>query len=133
MEIKKLTDELSVSGQIISEDLIQLQKAGVKSIICNRPDQEDPGQPDFDSLATEAKALGMEVKFMPVVSGQISKENAHEFGELTQALATPIHAYCRSGMRCTTLWALSELEKGGDRNRILANTEMAGYNLSKML
>jgi sulfide:quinone oxidoreductase len=29
------------------------------------------------------------------------------FGQLLDELPKPVFAYCRSGMRCTTLWRLS--------------------------
>ncbi|WP_224019988.1 beta-lactamase hydrolase domain-containing protein, partial [Burkholderia vietnamiensis] len=40
MNIRKLTDTLSVSPQIAATDLPALQAAGVRAIVCNRPDGE---------------------------------------------------------------------------------------------
>ena len=39
-----LSDTLSVAGQISPADLPAIARAGFKSLICNRPDGESPGQ-----------------------------------------------------------------------------------------
>ena len=47
MKIKKISDQLSVADQIIPKDVLKIVKAGFKSIVCNRPDDEVPGQPAY--------------------------------------------------------------------------------------
>ena len=133
MEIKTLNSTLGVSGQITPEDLQNLHASGVQSIVCNRPNQEEANQPDFDSIAEAAKELGMNTVFMPVVSGQITQADGAAFGKLLNSLPGPVHAYCRSGMRCTTLWALSELAEGRDRATLIEQAKQAGYDLSGSL
>jgi sulfide:quinone oxidoreductase len=49
MTIRKLTDTLSVSPQIAAADLPALHAAGIRAIICNRPDGEGPDQPTVRS------------------------------------------------------------------------------------
>jgi sulfide:quinone oxidoreductase len=132
MDIKTINEELSVSGQLSIDDIDKLKQAGVKSIICNRPDNEDPGQLSYQSIEQIAKEKGLEFRFMPVVSGQVSVENGIEFGELTKNLPKPVHAYCRSGTRCTTLWAISQLKSGVDKDVVLSQAAKAGYDLSKV-
>jgi sulfide:quinone oxidoreductase len=133
MDKKIIHENLTVSGQITTEDVANLKAQGVKSIICNRPDSEDQGQPDSDVIAQAAKDNGLEFIFMPVISGKVTPENGVEFGEKIKSLPEPIHAYCRSGTRCTTLWALSELDQGKDRQHVLEQALKAGYNLSKSI
>ena len=45
MEYRQITDEYAVSGQIAADDIAAIKAAGFRSIICNRPDDEQPGQP----------------------------------------------------------------------------------------
>lgn len=133
MEQKKLDSEITVSGQISLEDLQQLHASGVKTIICNRFDHEDRGQADFQVIANAAKELGMDAYFMPVASGRVTEENGEQFGKLLDQAQKPVHAYCRSGMRCATLWALSELKRGVDRETLIKKTAEAGYNVLKAI
>ena len=43
----------------------------------------------------------------------------------------PVLAFCRTGTRCTTLWALTQADEQ-DNASILANAEQAGYDLSQL-
>jgi sulfide:quinone oxidoreductase len=133
MDKKVINNDLSVSGQISTDDVATLKSEGVKSIICNRPDNEDQGQPAHDEIQKAAVDNGLEFHFMPVISGKVTLENGKTFGQFLQSLPKPIHAYCRSGTRCTTLWAIAQLEDGKDRGEILQQALGAGYNLSKTI
>ena len=53
MEIKKLTDDLSVSGQIAPADLERLCASGFGQWIVNRPDSESPDQPPFERIPVQ--------------------------------------------------------------------------------
>jgi len=57
MKINKITHYVSVSPQIKPEDVKTLAEQGFKSIICNRPDGEDPDQPNFAEIEAEAKKI----------------------------------------------------------------------------
>ena len=50
MEYREISNNYSVSGQILPEEIAAVKAAGFKSIICNRPDNEQPGQPSADSV-----------------------------------------------------------------------------------
>lgn len=51
-----IDDNFSTSPQISVEDLIDIKAAGFRSVICNRPDNEDGGaHPDHNLLEAEAK------------------------------------------------------------------------------
>ena len=45
MEYRQITEDYAVSGQIAAEDVGAIKAAGFRSVICNRPDEEQPGQP----------------------------------------------------------------------------------------
>lgn len=103
MEPKSLTDGLSVAGQVRPEDVPQLAREGFKAIICNRPDDEEPGQPDFAEIAAAARAQGMEARHIPVDAARPVAMQKDEFARALAELPGPVLAYCRTGNRCTLL------------------------------
>jgi uncharacterized protein (TIGR01244 family) len=106
MEYREISDNYSVSGQILPDDIAALKAAGFKSVICNRPDNEQPGQPSSDSMKQAAEAAGLEFRYIPVISGQITEENVADQALALEDLQGPVFAYCRTGARCTNLYAL---------------------------
>jgi sulfide:quinone oxidoreductase len=128
MQVKPIDTRLSVGPQIAPEDIAELAARGFRSVVCNRPDGEGPDQPSFAEIETAAQAAGLEARHIPV-TGQPSPEQAERFGEALRELPGPVFAYCRSGMRAATLWALSA---AGSRPvaEILAAAKSAGYDLS---
>jgi sulfide:quinone oxidoreductase len=128
MDIKKLTDRLSVGGQITLADVAELKRMGFRAILSNRPDGEGPDQPSFAEIEAAAKEHGLEARHQPV-SSPVTDEDAVAFGEALDALPGPVFAHCRSGTRSATLWALSQ---AGERpmTDILGRAKAAGYDLS---
>lgn len=106
MDLRFLTEELAVAGQIDANGLEAALAAGFKTIICNRPDSE-PGAVAFDSLKTIAEAAGTPFIYQPVVSGALTDEDARQFADIYEAAEKPVLAYCRSGARCTELYAMA--------------------------
>ena len=112
MEYREISDDYSVSGQIQPEDVTAIKEAGFKSIICNRPDDEQPGQPSADTVKAAVEAAGLAFRYIPVISGQITAENVADQAEALDELDGPVFAYCRSGARCTNLYGLIQQSKG---------------------
>ena len=108
MEIKALTPHLSVSPQILVADMQNVAEAGFKALICNRPDGEAPDQPSFKEIEAAANQFGLQAQYLPVETGKVSDADGKAFGERLASLPGPVLAYCRSGMRSTTMWALSQ-------------------------
>ncbi len=129
MEIKRITDKVSVTPQITAEDMAEIKKAGIRAIICNRPDGEGADQPSFEEIQNAAKKAGLEAAYVPVESGMVTDENVDEFGVALKDLPRPLLAYCRSGTRSATLWSLHEAKKR-PLPEILAATKSAGYDMN---
>lgn len=107
MDMRYLTDELAVAGQITAEDIPAIAAEGFKTVICNRPDSE-PGAISHDEIESTARKAGLEFRYIPVVSGAITADNVTDMGEAMTLLPKPVFAYCRSGARCTNLFALTK-------------------------
>jgi sulfide:quinone oxidoreductase len=132
MKFSKINNELTVSDQITIEDLKEIQAQGYKTIFCNRPDQESEGQLAFSVIEKEAQSIGIKAIHQPVIGGQISDDDIAQFGSSFELAQKPVFAYCRTGTRCSTLWALSHAKKM-PIDEILNKTQIAGYDLSPLL
>lgn len=128
-KVKNLTPFLSVSPQISEADVGILAAQGFKAVINNRPDGESPDQPAGAVIEAASRRLGLEYRHIPVVSGRVTDDDAAAFAEALSEIKGPALAFCRTGTRCVTLWALSEAHHL-DPDAILKTAAMAGYDLS---
>lgn len=131
MDLRQLTPDLAVSPQIEIEDLAALADAGFKMIINNRPDNEVSPDLHDQAMRLAAENLGLTYRYLPFEPGQISPDLIDGFAEATRG-ARPVLAYCRSGNRCTVLWALTQAGRRplDEISEIAAN---AGYDLSPVM
>lgn len=129
MPIHQLTDRLSVAAQISADDIADLAAAGFRSLINNRPDGEVEGQPSNAALAAVAAQHGLAWRYLPVRSGQVGDQDADDFADALRELPAPVLAFCRSGTRSSSLWAL---QADGDTDAILQTARRAGYDLSAL-
>jgi len=104
MNIRQLSPDFSTSGQITPEQVTELAAMGFKSIVCARPDNEDPGQPDFVEIEAAAKAAGLAITHIPV-SGMLGEGQIIRFHQAWEDMPKPMFGYCRSGGRAGSLYA----------------------------
>lgn len=133
LQIKPLTREFSVSPQILLDDLSTIAKLGFKSIINNRPDGEDNEQPNHQILQRKCSELGLKYQYLPVIPGQITKQNSQDMSDYMSQLEKPILAFCRTGTRSCLLWLgtandSNALKDGMER----ANTQGYTFNLNQI-
>ncbi|MEN8887878.1 MAG: TIGR01244 family sulfur transferase, partial [Celeribacter marinus] len=97
--------------------------------ICNRPDEEIEGALQSDAMAEAAQAAGLNFLYLPIYPGQFTGDLIVETQRAFAELDGPVYAYCRSGTRSTTAWALSQ---AGTRpaDEIMSEAASAGYDLS---
>jgi len=129
MQIKSLSEAIAVSPQIEATDIDALQQQGYRSIICNRPDGEGTDQPGFAEIAAAATEAGLSARYVPVQSGKVTDTNADDFRDAMRELPGPVLAYCRTGTRSATLWALSQATQQPIAD-ILSAARGAGYDLN---
>lgn len=127
-EIRKVTEDFSVAPQISEEDVAEIAAAGFKTIIANRPDGEGgPNQPTMGAIRAKAESLGLSFHALPF-SGGPSSEIASRQGELIAESVKPVLAYCRTGTRSITAWALSQAGEG-TASDVISAAANAGYDL----
>ncbi len=129
MDLRKISSHLSVSPQIMPDDMAAIKEAGFRAIICNRPDGEGADQPSFDEVQKAAEAAGLEARYVPIKAGMVSDQDVEAFGAALDTLPGPTLAYCRTGTRSATLWSFHE-SKNRPMPEILAATKAAGYDMN---
>ncbi|MEO0982026.1 MAG: TIGR01244 family sulfur transferase [Pseudomonadota bacterium] len=127
-DFRKVTETLSVSPQITEADLEAAAAQGFKTIICNRPDGEALGQPKSAALKAKAAALGLAYVELPF-GGAPTQDIVSRQGAAIDGAEAPVLAFCRSGTRSITAWALSRAG-GEDPDKVIAAAAEAGYDLS---
>lgn len=132
MDLRPITPAYAVSPQIDPDDMPAIAAAGYKSVMCNRPDGEEFGQPDFNEIARAAETAGIEARWVPIVSGRVSPEDLAAFNAALDEMPGPVLAYCRSGTRCTMLWAIAQHGILPDED-IRSATSEAGYDMAGLL
>ncbi len=128
MDIKALTSELSVSPQIFAAELPSIAQSGFRSVVCNRPDGEGADQPGYSELERAASDHGLQIRYLPAESGKVSDAQGAAFGQLMAELPKPVLAFCRTGMRSTTMWALSQAGQM-PLPQIIETASRAGFDL----
>jgi sulfide:quinone oxidoreductase len=129
----KISDTLSVSGQVEVADLAELRNLGVTMLVCNRPDDESEGQVSVAEISVKASALGMEVINIPFRSGQATDAQVDDFVRVVRVAkgeGKKIHAYCRTGSRSSCLWAAASVKSGESVSAVLAKVSELGIDVS---
>ena len=132
MDIRPLSAELSVSPQIAVTDMDAIAGAGFRSIICNRPDGEGADQPGYTEIERSGTERGLQIRYLPAESGKVTDEQGAAFGKLMAELPKPVLAFCRTGMRSTTMWALTQAASV-PLPQIMERSSKAGFDLKALI
>jgi uncharacterized protein (TIGR01244 family) len=131
LDLKRINDHVSVSGQIQPQDVAALKAAGFVAIVNNRPDGESPDQPAGAEIEAAAKAAGLDYHFIPLGREGVSPDMVAKTKSVLEGSAGPVFCFCRSGTRSTTLWALSQAGDM-DAGEIISQAAEAGYDMSHL-
>jgi uncharacterized protein (TIGR01244 family) len=131
LELKRINEHVSVAPQIRPGDLATLKAEGFTTVINNRPDGEAPDQPTSLEIEQAARAAGLVYHFIPLGRDGVSPDMVERMSDALDRSEGPVLAYCRSGTRSTTLWALSRAGKE-PADRIIAEAAAAGYDVSHL-
>ncbi len=105
MDIRTINEEYSVTGQISVSDVDAIKAMGFKSMVCHRPDNEEPGQPAFADIAARAEELGMKITHIPVVGAiGVTPDGVVQMAAAIAEFPAPMLGFCRSGARSTTIY-----------------------------
>jgi len=131
LDLKRINDHVSVSGQISPEDIATLKSLGFVAIVNNRPDGESPDQPAGEEIEAAAKAAGLAYHAIPLGREGVNADLVEKTKAVIEGSDGPVFCFCRSGTRSTTLWALSQAGEM-DASEIISQAAEAGYDMSHL-
>ena len=130
MSPRPLSANVWASPQLSPDVMPQLAAEGIRRIISNRPDGEDPGQPSGAEMEAAARGSGLDFAWVPV-TGLPGPDQVSAVAELL-ADKTPTVMFCRSGMRSAAVWAMAESAGGADAANLREAAASAGYDLGRL-
>jgi len=132
-DFKHVTDDLSVAPQIGLADVAEAARLGFTTLINNRPDGEEPGQPTSAQVEAAAREAGLAYAHIPVRGGPGPAE-VEAVREVVDAADGPVLAFCRSGTRSIVTWSIGQAQSGArSRGELVSLGREAGYDLSGVL
>jgi uncharacterized protein (TIGR01244 family) len=103
----EVAEKLSISAQPQIEDFAELKRLGFATVINNRPDGEEAGQPGTTAEEAAARAAGLAYVHIPVTGPGMTEGDAQRFRDAIERSPGPAVAHCRTGARSLYLWMLS--------------------------
>lgn len=125
-----LDEGLAVAPQIAPEDVAAIAAAGFGVILCNRPDDEEPGQPAAADIAALAQEAGLAFHHLPIDARGIGPAHLDAMASIV-AEGGRVLAYCRSGTRSSMLWALHSAATTPP-DAVIAAAARGGYQLDAL-
>ncbi|RCL01528.1 MAG: hypothetical protein JSC085_000415 [Candidatus Tokpelaia sp. JSC085] len=108
MNIHENDDGVYISSQISTDDLQAIADVGIRTVICNRPDREDEGQPDFLLIQQAAAEYNISLYYVPVTGSGVAENSLQAMITILTQAERPLLAYCRSGNRSDTIYRLAK-------------------------
>ena len=86
---------------------------GIKSVINNRPDEEQGLPINSEQAETAAHKHGLNYTYLPAAHHDLlGQELIDSFDAASTSVPGPVLAYCRTGNRSSILWALATAKRG---------------------
>ena len=128
--IRRVTADFSVAPQLTAADITAAAALGFRTLVNNRPDGEAAGQLESGEAEAAARAAGLVYLALPF-QGSPTGAVVDETVRLLAAAPGPVLAYCRTGTRSVTAWAMAQAKLGAlGVDEIVARAREAGYDLS---
>jgi sulfide:quinone oxidoreductase len=115
-----LAPGVSAAGKLDRADIEALADAGVRTIVNNRPDGEDPGQLTAAEARDVAEARGVAYHHIPITAATLTTGDVDAMEAVLANAERPVVLHCRSGTRSTLLWALVCLRQGAEPASLIA-------------
>lgn len=130
--LANLAPGIAAAGKLDRQDIEALAASGVKTIVNNRPDNEDPGQLPAAEARQLAEARGIAYHHIPVTAATLSRADVDAFAAVLKSAPQPIVVHCRSGTRSTLLWSLTRLREGADPVALVAEAARNGIDIAAL-
>jgi len=128
--IRQVTPDFFVAPQLSPVDIAAAAALGVKLIVNNRPEGESADQTAGAEMKAAAEAAGIAYRALPFVMPPPPAIVA-ETAEILEDVPGPVLAYCRTGTRSVTAWAMAQALQGErSPDELIALAGKAGYDLN---
>jgi uncharacterized protein (TIGR01244 family) len=128
-DFKKVNDDLSIAGQISSEELKQLAVEGFKSVL-NLRDSDENGF--FHDEKQEAQIVGLEYTNIPLNSQAPNPKLTAQAIQAVENLPKPILIHCAGGARAGGIALIAEaIQAGLTYEEIAQKANELGINLEQ--
>jgi uncharacterized protein (TIGR01244 family) len=127
--LAELEPGLSATGKLDRGDIEALAQAGIRTIVNNRPDGEDPGQLPAAEARRIAEGHGIHYHHIPVTGPSLSRADVDAFAAVLATEPTPMVVHCRSGTRSALLWALARMRDGAEPSELVAEAARRGIDI----
>ena len=107
MSIYRLSRTCAVSGQIAAADIPALADEGFTTVICNRPDGEEFGQPLSSDVRAACEQHRIAFHYIPIDRSGLTAGMVERFRDAVANSDRLVLAYCRSGQRSSVIWQAS--------------------------
>ncbi|GJD19845.1 hypothetical protein RIVM261_048010 [Rivularia sp. IAM M-261] len=126
---KKVSDNLSVAGQVTKEELQQLASEGFKSVLNLRGSNEEGF---FSDEQQQAEKLGLEYANVPLQPKQADEELTKQAIEQVENLPKPILIHCGGGARAGGIALIAAaIEEGLSYEEITQKAKEVGISLDQ--
>lgn len=132
LDIRPIDATIAVAPQIDSGDLPLIRAAGFRTIVNNRPDGEEAGQPGGEAIAAACAAAGLAYHAIPITHAGFSHPQVIAMVDVLASADGPVLAFCRSGTRSCHLWALARAGMGDDPDELTDMAAAAGYDIAAL-
>ncbi len=127
-----LEQDVFVAPQLTEADFAAVAAAGFRSVVNNRPDGEASDQLPAGEAQKAAERHGLTFRYQPVANMNVTDDDVVEaFAALLDDLPRPVLFYCRTGTRCSILWAQASAARLGV-DATLETVASAGYDLEPL-
>lgn len=127
-DLKKINEQITVSGQPTAEDIAQLKDTGFRTIVNLRTEGEEdqPMSPAQEQQVVEQ--AGMKYLHLPVSPASMGPELVDKFRAQITDLPEPLLVHCASGMRAGAFSMMATAtEEGWTGDETLEKAKAMGF------
>ena len=128
--IRPLTPTFAVAPQLSPDEVREAAAQGFTTLVNNRPDAEEVGQPTDAAIRAAAEAAGMAYVAVPIDATGPTPAKVDALAAAIEGSTGPVLAFCRSGTRSTFLWALARALAGEPADTLIEQAAAAGYDIT---
>ena len=99
-----MSHEVSFTGQITPDQVPMIAENGFKTIINNRPDGEELGQPTSAEIEAAAKEAGLAYKEISFSGNGLTQQHVEAFADFFNQAEQPMLIFCRTGNRSNGIY-----------------------------